>query len=89
MFFTSFLQQPELLKLKEEDSRINSKIKRNKKELDKRKEERRKHAADIKELQKGIQDLTVKLEDLHEKGRDSGGEKLNLDDSKLREYFRM
>ncbi|PON62633.1 Structural maintenance of chromosomes protein [Parasponia andersonii] len=80
--------QPELLKLKEEMSRINSKIKKNKKELDRKREERRKHAGDIRELQKGVQDLTAKLDDLHEKGRDSG-EKLKLDDTELREYFRI
>lgn len=82
------MQQPELLKLKEETSRINSKIKRSRKDLDKKIEQRRKHAQYIKELQKGIQDLTAKLDDLHEKGRDSG-EKLQLDDQELREYCRM
>lgn len=85
--FTCF-QQPELLKLKEEMSRINSKIKKNKKELDRKREDRRKHAAEILALQKSIQDLTGKLDDLNEKGRESG-EKLKLDDKELREYFRM
>ncbi|KAL0561481.1 hypothetical protein IC582_001909 [Cucumis melo] len=80
--------QPELLKLKEETSRINSKIKRTRKELDKKIEQRRKHGQYIKELQKGIQDLNAKLDDLHEKGRDSG-EKLQLDDQALREYCRI
>ncbi|KAM6592206.1 hypothetical protein CsatA_014811 [Cannabis sativa] len=79
--------QPELLKLKEEMSRINSKMKRSKKELDKKREEKKKHAAEIKQLQKGVQDLTAKLDD-NEKGRDSG-EKLKLDDTALREYFRI
>lgn len=82
------MQQPELLKLKEETSRINSKIKRSRKDLDKKIEQRRKHAQYIKELQKGIQDLNAQLDDLHEKGRDSG-EKLKLDDQELREYCRM
>ncbi|KAH7517383.1 hypothetical protein FEM48_Zijuj09G0057800 [Ziziphus jujuba var. spinosa] len=80
--------QPELLKLKEEMSRINSKIKKNKKELDRKREDRRKHAAEILALQKSIQDLTGKLDDLNEKGRESG-EKLKLDDKELREYFRI
>ncbi|KAL5561913.1 hypothetical protein UlMin_031660, partial [Ulmus minor] len=80
--------QPELLKMKEEMSRINSKIKKSKKELDKKREERRKHAIDIVELQKGIQDLTAKLEDLHERGQDDG-DKLQLDDAELNEYFRI
>lgn len=87
-FYCNAWQQPELLKLKEETSRINSKIKRTRKELDKKIEQRRKHGQYIKELQKGIQDLNAKLDDLHEKGRDSG-EKLQLDDQALREYCRM
>ncbi|KDP26527.1 hypothetical protein JCGZ_17685 [Jatropha curcas] len=80
--------QPELLKLNEEISRINSKIKSSSKELAKKREERRRHGDEIDELQKGIQDLTAKLEDLHEKSRDSG-EKLPLADSQLTEYFRI
>ncbi|CAL8178356.1 unnamed protein product [Prunus armeniaca] len=80
--------QPELLKLKEEMSRINAKIKKSEKELARKEQERRRHKEDVKELQKGIQDLTAKLEDLHEKARDSG-DKLKLDDTELREYFRI
>ncbi|PPR99427.1 hypothetical protein GOBAR_AA21245 [Gossypium barbadense] len=80
--------QPELLKLNEEMSRINSKIKSNRKELERKKEERRKHGDDIKELQKGIQDLTAKLEELNEKSRDGTG-KLPLLDSQLTEYFQI
>ncbi|MBA0758572.1 hypothetical protein Gotri_021555 [Gossypium trilobum] len=83
-----WLQQPELLKLNEEMSRINSKIKSNRKELERKKEERRKHGDDIKELQKGIQDLTAKLEALNEKSRDGTG-KLPLLDSQLTEYFQI
>lgn len=85
--FTCF-QQPDLLKLKEEMSRINSKIKKSKKELDRKREDRRNHATGILALQKSIQDLTGKLSDVIEKGRESG-EKLKLDDEELREYFRM
>ncbi|XP_022758412.1 structural maintenance of chromosomes protein 1-like isoform X2 [Durio zibethinus] len=80
--------QPELLKLNEEMSRINSKIKSSRKELERKKEERRKHGNDIKELQKGIQDLTGKLEALNEKSRDGTG-KLPLLDSQLTEYFQI
>ncbi|XP_048424196.1 structural maintenance of chromosomes protein 1-like [Pyrus x bretschneideri] len=80
--------QPDLLKLKEEMSRINAKIKKSEKELAKKEQERKRHKEDIKQLQKGIQELTAKLEDLHEKGRDSG-DKLKLDDTELREYFRI
>ncbi|KAE9612204.1 hypothetical protein Lal_00022122 [Lupinus albus] len=80
--------QPALLKLKEEMTRINSKIKKGSKELDKKRDERRKHITDIKELQRGIKDLTAKMADLQEKGRDVGDE-LNLDGSDLEEYFRI
>lgn len=69
-------------------SRINSKIKKGKKELDRKREERRKHAGEITNLQRGIRDLTAKLEDLQEKSRDVGNE-LKLDGSDLEEYFRM
>lgn len=69
-------------------TRINSKIKKGRKELDKKREERRRHAADIEELQRGIQDLTAKMVDLQEKGRDVGNQ-LKLDGNDLEEYFRM
>lgn len=69
-------------------SRIKSKIKSSQKELGRKREERRKHADEIKVLQKGIQDLTAKLEDLNEKSRDGAG-KLPLLDSQLTEYFQM
>ncbi|XP_050251634.1 structural maintenance of chromosomes protein 1-like isoform X3 [Quercus robur] len=80
--------QPELLKLKEEMSHINSKTGKLQKELDGKREEKREHDHDIKELKNGIQELTAKLEDLQGKGCD-GGEKLKLDDNELREYFRI
>lgn len=69
-------------------TRINSKIKKGKKELDKKREERRRHAADIAELQRGIQDLAAKMADLQEKSRGVGNE-LELDGDDLEEYFRM
>ncbi|XP_047169883.1 structural maintenance of chromosomes protein 1 [Vigna umbellata] len=80
--------QPELLKLKEEMTRITSKIKKGKKELDKKKVERMKHDADIALLQNGIQDLTAKMADLQEKGRDVDDE-LDLQGNDLDEYFRI
>ncbi|XP_017414493.1 structural maintenance of chromosomes protein 1 isoform X1 [Vigna angularis] len=80
--------QPELLKLKEEMTRITSKIKKGKKELDKKKVERMKHDADIALLQNGIQDLTAKMADLQEKGRDVDHE-LDLQGNDLDEYFRI
>ncbi|XP_031403402.1 structural maintenance of chromosomes protein 1 [Punica granatum] len=80
--------QPQLLKLKEEKSRIRSKIESNKKELERKRKERKKRANDIAELERGIKDLTAKLEGLREKGRD-GGKKLQLDDDALQQYFRI
>lgn len=67
-------------------SLINSKIKSSRKELERKMEERRKYSNDIKELQRGIQDLTAKLEDLNEKSHDGAG-KLPLLDSQLTEYL--
>lgn len=81
-------RQPELLKLKEEMTRIYSKIKKGKKELDKKEEERRKHAAVIAELQNGIQDLAGQMTELQEKGRDVG-DQLELHGNDLEEYFRI
>ena len=83
-----FLQQPELLKLNEERNRINAKIKSSRKELDKKIEEKRKHAVEMDELQKGIYDLTAELKDVTKRSLDEGG-KLNLADDQLNEYFRM
>ena len=85
---TSSLQQPELVKLKEEESRINSKIKSSEKDLKKRKEEKKKHTDEIKKLQNDLHDLTRQLSELHEKVQD-GGEKLQLADSQLETYHRM
>jgi len=87
-WFLSSLQQPELLKLKEEMSRINTKIKKGKKELGKKREEQKGHAKDIADLQSGIEDLTGKMKDLKEKGRNVG-DQIQLDDNELQEYFRM
>lgn len=80
--------QPELLKLKEEMSRINAKIKKGKKELGKKREEQKGHAKDIADLQSGIEDLTGKMKDLKEKGRNVG-DQIQLDDNDLQEYFRI
>jgi hypothetical protein len=40
-------------------------------------------------LKNGILDLTAKLEDVQAKKASDGGEKLDLDENELREYFRM
>ncbi|XP_057449272.1 structural maintenance of chromosomes protein 1-like [Lotus japonicus] len=80
--------QAGLLKMKEEMIRIDSKIKKGKKELDKKREDRRRRAADIEELQRGIRDLTAKMADLEEKSRGVGGQ-VKLDGGDLKEYFRV
>ncbi|KAL5796522.1 hypothetical protein ACOSQ2_001342 [Xanthoceras sorbifolium] len=80
--------QPELLKLKEEESRIHSKIKSSEKEYNRKKQEKNKHVKDMEELQRGIRDLTAKLEDLNERSRDGAG-RLPLLDSQLTEYFQI
>lgn len=77
-----------LLKLKEEISRINSKIKSSKKELEKKKEEQRKHAKVVQKLHKDFQDVSEAMRELNERGQDGVG-KLQLADNQLEEYHRM
>ncbi|KAG9151144.1 hypothetical protein Leryth_002716 [Lithospermum erythrorhizon] len=80
--------QPEVLKLKEELSRISSKIRSSSKEIDKKKEEKRKHLVEVKKLQNDLQDITKQLDDLREKGQDTGG-KLQLAESQLEIYHQI
>lgn len=82
------LQQSELVKLKEETSRISSKIKSTTKELNKRKEEKKRHLVEIAKLENDLKDVTRQLEDLREKSQDAGG-KLQLVDSELETYHQM
>ncbi|RWW20667.1 hypothetical protein GW17_00015214 [Ensete ventricosum] len=84
----SFSQQPELLKLKEEKSRINSKIKSSIKELEKKKKDQRKHAEEIGKLQKDLHDVTEAIHELNEQAKHGVG-KLELADDQLSEYHRM
>lgn len=70
-------------------SRINSKIKSSKKELEKKKVEKRKHADEIIKLQNDLRDITRKLDELNEQQGQDGGGKLQLADSQLWEYHRM
>ncbi|XP_073012477.1 structural maintenance of chromosomes protein 1 [Typha latifolia] len=81
-------KQPELLKLKEQISRIRSKIKSSNKELEKKKEDQRKHGEEIKRLQKDLLDVTEAIRELNEQGQDNIG-KLQLADDQLREYHRI
>lgn len=86
--FLLMLQQSELVKLKEETTRINSKIKSTTKELNKRKEEKKRHLVEIAKLENDLKDVTRQLEDLREKSQDAGG-KLQLVDSELETYHQM
>jgi len=80
--------RPDVIKLKEEISRINLKIEKAKKELCKKGEERKRHANDIAILQRSIWDLKAKMDDLQEKGRNVGGQ-IKLDGNDLEEYSRI
>lgn len=82
------LQQPELLRLKEEVSRIASKIKSATKELSKKKEEKKRHLEEVQKLQNDLRDITKQLDKLREKNQEAGG-KLQLVDSQLETYHQM
>lgn len=70
-------------------SRIRSKIESTRKDLDRKRKERNKHANEIKELQKGIQDLTAKLDGLREKGLDGGKKIGDYNKDELEGYCRV
>lgn len=74
--------------MKEEISRIRSKIKSSKKELEKKGDEKRKHEKEVKKLQNELHDVNEAIRQLTEQGQDGVG-KLQLADSQLAEYHRM
>jgi structural maintenance of chromosome 1 len=74
--------------LKEQISRIKSKIKSCKKEIDKKKDDNKKHLEEMRRLQSSLVDVTKALEELNEQGQDKSG-KLQLADDQLQEYHRM
>lgn len=80
--------QSDLVKLKEEITRITSKIKTTGKELTKKKEERRRHVEEVRRLENDLRDVTKQLEELREKSQDAGG-KLQLVDSELETYHQI
>ncbi|KAI3460958.1 hypothetical protein Pfo_017621 [Paulownia fortunei] len=80
--------QSELVKLKEEITRITSKIKSTNKELSKKREEKRRHVVEVEKLENDLRDVTKQLEDLREKSQDAGG-KLQLVDSELETYHQI
>ncbi|KAI3673004.1 hypothetical protein L6452_39111 [Arctium lappa] len=78
----------EQLELKEEKSRLNAKLKNTGKELDKRKEEKKKHMVEIEKLWNDLEDLNKQLDSLQIKGQSEGG-KLHLGDDQLDAYNRI
>ncbi|RWR83973.1 structural maintenance of chromosomes protein 1 [Cinnamomum micranthum f. kanehirae] len=81
-------KQPELLKLKEEVSRIRAKIKSSKKELEKKEDEKRKHEKEKSKLNSLLIEVNGEIRQLTEQGQDGVG-KLQLADSQLKEYHRI
>jgi structural maintenance of chromosome 1 len=86
----SFLfQQPDLLKLKEQISRIKSKMKSCTKELERKKDEKRKHAGELKKLRDDLEDVRRSMEKLNDQGQHTSIGKLELADDQLMEYHQM
>ncbi|KAG0524006.1 hypothetical protein BDA96_07G172600 [Sorghum bicolor] len=81
-------KQPELLKLREQISRLKSKIKSCKKEIDKKKDDHKKHLGELRRLQSDLVEVTEAIEELNEQGQDKSG-KLLLADDQLQEYHRI
>ncbi|KAJ8639255.1 hypothetical protein MRB53_015949 [Persea americana] len=81
-------KQPELLKLKEEVSRIRAKIKSSKKEKEKKEDEKRKHEKEVRKLKALLDEVNREIHQLTEQGQDGVG-KLQLADSQLMEYHRI
>ncbi|CAL5000438.1 unnamed protein product [Urochloa decumbens] len=81
-------KQPELLKLREQISRLKSKLKSCKKEIDKKKDDNKKHLEEMRRLQSALVDVTKAIEELNEQGQDKSG-KLQLADDQLQEYHRI
>nr|TKW10721.1 hypothetical protein SEVIR_6G185300v2 [Setaria viridis] len=84
----SFLQEPELLQLKENISWLKSKIEICYKHIDEKKDDNKTHVEKIQKLQSDLVDVTRAVEELNEKGRDKSG-KLQISDDQLQEYQRL
>lgn len=82
-------QQPDLLKLKEQISRIKSKMKSCSKELERKKDEKRKHAGEVKRLRDDLDDVRRSIEKLNDQGHSTSIGKLELADDQLMEYHQM
>ncbi|XP_078182558.1 structural maintenance of chromosomes protein 1-like [Carex rostrata] len=82
-------KQPDLLKLKEQTSRIKSKMKSCAKDLEKKNEEKRKHEREVKKLRDDLEDVRRSIEMLNDQGHNSSIGKLELADDQLMEYHRI
>ncbi|XP_078152053.1 structural maintenance of chromosomes protein 1-like [Carex rostrata] len=82
-------KQPDLLKLKEQISRIQSKMKSCTKDLEKKKEEKTKHEREVKKLRDDLEDVRRSIEKLNDQGHNSSIGKLELVDDQLTEYHRI
>jgi structural maintenance of chromosome 1 len=74
--------------LKEQISRLKSKIKSCNKEIDKKKDDSKKHLEEMKSLQSALVDVTRAIDELNEQGQNKS-DKLQLADDQLQEYHRM
>ena len=74
--------------MKEQISRLKSKIKSCNKEIDKKKDDNKKHLEEVKRLQGALADVTSAIKELNEQGQDKGV-KLHLADHQVQEYHRM
>ena len=83
------MQSPELLKLKEEITRISQKIKNCEKDLVKKKEDQLRQGSEIASLQVSLQDVMHAMEELNEQDNRNTGGRLQLAENQLREYHRM
>lgn len=74
--------------MKEQISRLKSKIKSCNKEIDKKKDDSKKHLEEMKSLQSALVDVTRAIDELNEQGQNKS-DKLQLADDQLQEYHRM
>ncbi|RLN03206.1 hypothetical protein C2845_PM13G19820 [Panicum miliaceum] len=81
-------KQPELLRLKERISWLKSKVENCNKNIDKKKDDNKKHVEKLQKLQSDMVDVTRAIEALNEKGHDKIG-KLQLAADQLQEYHRL
>lgn len=75
--------------MKEEITRISQKIKNCEKDLEKKKEDKRKQGSQIENLQRSLQDVTQSMNELiAQQGREGEG-RLHLAENQMLEYHRM